>query len=306
MEKRQLQRMTIFDIREMMDNMNTPQSDMFYISKDFGISTGLNEIFRSVMHNDVPFLIDDCRFGVILKGEIDLTVNLINYKFTPGMMAYVGRGSIVQVNSVSDDANIQGIVLGDDFLKMALHGRMPRSFSGQELNFCQQVLPEDTDVISRIIQTTWAVVNRKDYNVETVYGLVAAMVHYFDWVRQRSTDKNDKPHSRERELFERFIMLVNANCNIERSLSYYAERMFLSERYLGTVIRQASGYTAKEWIDRAVITSAKVMLHHTDLQVAQISDRLNFANDSFFCKYFKRLTGMTPMDYRKDMWCSLV
>ena len=59
-----------------------------------------------------------------------------------------------------------------------------------------------------------------------------------------------------------------------------------------------AGVTAKDWIDRATITLAKVMLRHTTKNISQISDELHFPNDSFFCKYFKRLTGHTPLGWR--------
>ena len=64
------------------------------------------------------------------------------------------------------------------------------------------------------------------------------------------------------------------------------------------MIRQASGITAKDWIDRAVITAAKVMLRYSNLQIAEIAERLHFPNPSFFCKYFKRLEGCTPQEYK--------
>jgi AraC-like DNA-binding protein len=75
--------------------------------------------------------------------------------------------------------------------------------------------------------------------------------------------------------------------------------MCLTERYLGTVIRQASGTTAKEWIDLALITRIKVELRHTDKSVTQIAEEMNFPNPSFFSKYFKRLTNMTPAEFRE-------
>ena len=74
--------------------------------------------------------------------------------------------------------------------------------------------------------------------------------------------------------------------------------MCITVRYLSTMIRKASGVTAKEWIDRSLVTQAKVMLSYSGRNVAQIADELNFPNASFFCKYFKRLTGCTPQQYR--------
>lgn len=70
--------------------------------------------------------------------------------------------------------------------------------------------------------------------------------------------------------------------------------------YRSTVIRHVSSITAKEWIDRALITCIKIELKHTDKSVAQISDDMNFPNPSFFSKFFKRETGMTPLKYREE------
>lgn len=66
------------------------------------------------------------------------------------------------------------------------------------------------------------------------------------------------------------------------------------------VIRETSGQTVMQWINQAVILEAKVLLKHSNLLVFQISDELNFPNPSFFSKFFKRMTGMTPAEYQKQ------
>ena len=73
-----------------------------------------------------------------------------------------------------------------------------------------------------------------------------------------------------------------------------------SQPYLSRVVQQESGVYAKEWIDRAVITEAKVMLRHSNLPIARIAEKLNFSNPSFFNKYFKRLAGVTPSAFRNS------
>ena len=104
--------------------------------------------------------------------------------------------------------------------------------------------------------------------------------------------------SREQTIFDRFIYLVNQHATHEHQICFYADKMCLTERYLGTVIRQASGTTAKEWIDRALVEHIKIELKHTDKSIAQISDEMDFPNPSFFSKFFKRLADKTPLEYR--------
>ena len=66
--------------------------------------------------------------------------------------------------------------------------------------------------------------------------------------------------SREQTIFNRFIYLVNQHATHEHQISFYADKMCLTQLYLGTVIRQTSGTTAKEWIDRALIAYIKIEL----------------------------------------------
>jgi len=86
----------------------------------------------------------------------------------------------------------------------------------------------------------------------------------------------------------------------EHNLSFYANRLCLSPRYLGTLIGKASGRGAKEWIDEALTTTIKVDLRHTSKPLKQIAIDMQFPNMSFFSKFFKRMTGMTPIEYRRQ------
>lgn len=289
------------EVKRGLNELGQDTSEMFFVADNFGVSNGLTNLFPNFLETEVPYIVDDNRFGVLLSGEADVTVNLIDYKLTPGTIAYVGKGSTAVLHGSRGEVMLKGLVMHDDFMNLALHGRMPASFSGKDLNFYLKASPSEQKTVEDFIQLLWRVVHGEDgdYCMETIYGIVEALMYYYDFLRRKSTMSSGNPRSREREIFEKFIMLVNANCDRQRQLSFYADQLCLSERYLGTLVGRASGQPAKYWIDRAVVTKAKVMLRHSDLQVTQISDRLNFTNDSFFCKYFRRLTGMSPKDYRE-------
>ncbi len=65
-------------------------------------------------------------------------------------------------------------------------------------------------------------------------------------------------------------------------------------------VKRHSGLTALQWIDRALIRKAKVLLHHTPMPVAEVAETLGFATPSFFIRFFHRQTGQTPLQYRKS------
>ena len=83
-------------------------------------------------------------------------------------------------------------------------------------------------------------------------------------------------------------------------IDFYANKLCVSQKHLSSIISEVSGYGAKEWIDRAIISSAKIMLRHSNLQASEIANQLNFPNASFFSKFFHRLTGYTPIQYRNS------
>ena len=103
---------------------------------------------------------------------------------------------------------------------------------------------------------------------------------------------------REKEHFNRFLKLLSENYLTEREVGWYADSMNLTPRYLTTAIRKVSGYTVSEWISRFIIKDAKYLLKHSDMTVQQVAYELNFPNQSFFGKFFKKHTGMSPGSYR--------
>lgn len=106
--------------------------------------------------------------------------------------------------------------------------------------------------------------------------------------------------SRGYALFYRFIVAVENNFKQERSVSSYADMLCVSPKHLSAVVKEVSGRTAGEWIDLYVVAEIKRLLMSTDLSIQEISCKLQFVNQSFFGKYFKSHTGMSPREFRNN------
>lgn len=104
--------------------------------------------------------------------------------------------------------------------------------------------------------------------------------------------------NRREEYFFRFIDLLARYYKTSRRIDFYAERLCLTPKYLTTLVRVATGKSAKIWIDDFVISDAMFLLRHSDMSVQQIAADLNFPNQSFFGKFFKDHTGRTPSSFR--------
>lgn len=105
--------------------------------------------------------------------------------------------------------------------------------------------------------------------------------------------------SRGTALTSEFIAMVENNYRQHRDLGYYAERMGLTPKYMSTVIKESSGKSATEWIEKYVTLDAVTQLTSTDRTIKQIAYDLNFPSQSFFGKYFTRIMGLSPAAYRE-------
>ena len=296
---RQPQLMDVTRMRDILTPHLSQIREHVFMNSELAMVRGDHSVFSLLMHQRPPFAINDYRLGIILNGEADININLQDRHLTSGTLVYFGPGTIIHPKCLSPDLRIFGIGLFANFSMPFAHGQMPSAFNGQVRDFQLPAHEEDIATARHILDTIWQTVHTADdYHRPTVTALVAAQMHHYDHLFRQQADQQASNRSREQTIFDRFLQLVTQHCDEHHQIGYYAGRMCLTERYLSTIIRQTSGVTAKEWIDRALITRIKVELVHTNKSIARIADDLHFPNPSFFCKYFKRIVGMTPGDYR--------
>lgn len=286
-------------MREILSPHFAHMSEYSFINKELGMIYGSpNAFMLAKHHSQPPFVIDDYRMGIYVRGEVRTSINLVERNLTPGTLVFLGPGTIINPIYFGDNLELYALGLFADFPMPFAKGQMPSAFNGQVRDF--QIKVDENDIITarHFIDTIWHLVHQPDYNRQTLSSIVAAMMYHYDGLYRKHIDQVKASQSREQTIFDRFIYLVNQHATREHQIGFYADKMCLTEHYLGTVIRQASGITAKEWIDRALIEHIKIELKYSDKPIVQISEEMNFPNPSFFSKYFKRLTNQTPLEYK--------
>lgn len=108
-----------------------------------------------------------------------------------------------------------------------------------------------------------------------------------------------KTQNRAYSIFDQFIRLVSQNFKKERSVEWYSNEMCLTPKHLSEVVKAVSGRTAGQWITTMVIIEMKSLLQNSALSIKEITQEMNFPNQSFFGKYFKNVEGVSPTDFRK-------
>ena len=277
---KQPQLMDVFRMRDILTPHLSQIREYVYMNSELAMVRGDHTVFSLLMRHRPPFTINDHRLGIIMSGEAEININLQDRHLKSGTLVYIGPGTIIHPKHLSADLRIFGMGLFSNFPMPFAQGQMPSAFNGQVRDFQLPASEEDIATAQHILNAIWQTVHASDdYHRPTVTALVAAQMHHYNHLFHQQTDQLASSRSREQTIFDRFLQLVTQHCAEHHQI-------------------QTSGTTAKDWIDRALITRIKIELRHTDKSAAQISEEMHFANPSFFSKYFRRLTGMTPGEYK--------
>lgn len=129
--------------------------------------------------------------------------------------------------------------------------------------------------------------------------LKAFFIGFHEYLQRNPQYRPDEVKSyRVRELFNRFMMLLERDYKISRDVNYYAAQMNISSKYLTNIVNQVTGHTPKTIIGQYVILQLKLHLKRTTQSIKEMAWEFHFADVSFFCRYFKKHTGLTPQQIR--------
>ncbi len=118
--------------------------------------------------------------------------------------------------------------------------------------------------------------------------------------RDEMQSGSDQSSSHDKALFNHFLQLLSEQDHKRQKVSFYADRLHITAKYLSTISKKVSGKTPIRWITDAVMQDCYIMLRESDMTVKEISNRLGFPNSSFFGQYFREEAGVTPVEYRRN------
>lgn len=267
------------------------QTPALHIGEDFYI------VERGALQPSIhPFKSHYTICCLCLSGTAEGHINLTPCSLEPHTLCIVPSGQILEVAAFSRNFKAFCVLMSNEFIANL----------GLNFNLQVHISVLDNPVISLSgrqfkAMTTYLKMVRNVLEMdhpnkaEIVRHLTCAFFYGIGYFLHKATDR---PLTNEEALMHRFLDEVQRSFRSERKLGFYAERLHLSTRYLSAVVKKYSGKTADEWVDDYVILEAKALLKSTNMTIQQISNELHFASQSFFRKYFKRLTGVSPKHYR--------
>lgn len=286
---------------QLLKDINIVRHNEFrFINAEFGFVTSFSKMETTIFKIGQPYRLQEGRIAIITNGRARVLINLIEYIFRPNYISLIAPGSIIQIIETSQDFDAHIMAIEHNFLPVSGKEEFFAHFLQRKKNLLLPLTTTEQVQIENFITVMWDVLQEPVFRKEVIQHLLAGLLYNIEYIAKNKGQSESSPLTHQNDIFQRFISLVNTYSKTERNVSFYADKLCLTPRYLNTVIRQASQQTVMDWINQSIILEAKVLLKHSNRLVYQISDELNFPNPSFFSKFFKRMTGMTPQEYQKN------
>ena len=293
----ELRQLSLSQLKQLVEGKDQAIANN-YITKNLAVARDVRLDLIKEQLIDGPTLMPEMRILIIKQGWSQPVINMMERHLEVGDLVFLGTNGILQYQDASSDVQGIGLSISDELFSLAIGNRIPRAFDGHLRDFQLHLQPDEADFLDQLHQMLYLHMKRPDNNSQVTLSLVSAFLWHVDhlWSQQEQTYRDRQ--TREQRLFSDFIQLVSEQAPMHHTIDFYASRLCLSPRYLSTLIKQVSGRSAKQWIDDALVTRIKIALKHTDMPIARICDEMNFPNPSFFTKFFKRMTGTTPLGFR--------
>lgn len=297
-----IKNISIERIRKAVPEVKRIGNDVLIDHSEYYISDKTNPIYK------YPLRLDGLLIVVREKGESRFSINLKEFSMIPGDIVICSPGDLLQSVSNEGIHQSQTIMISSDFLKemyIGLNSFMP-FFTSQKEHPVFHLTENEVKELGAFYQLVEESVGIEDYfQNDIVKRLLAAYLYKLGSILYRHRPELQaeaaQPLKREEILFKQFINLLAEHHCKERRVDFYADQLFLSPKHFSTVIKKVSGKTAGEWIDEYVILEIKTLLKYSPMSIQEVAYYMNFPNPSFFGKYFKHHTGMSPSEYKAQV-----
>ena len=240
-----------------------------------------------------PRKVDVTTFILLDKGESRIIIEGKEYNLKAPCLTVVMPNQTYSILETSDNLELRAIIMSNNFTVNLM------SSSLNKMILDNPVIDISSDLVS--FNTYYKVLLHtvkspfKLFRFESAKHLTMSMLYFY--AKKLETLEFDK--KKKEIVFDRFCEDVRNFYRINRNIPFYSGRLAVSTKYLNDIVKEKSGMTANDYIDRQTIIECKALLSSTEMSIQRISSMMNFPSYSVFGKFFKRMTGMTPTEYRE-------
>jgi AraC family transcriptional regulator, transcriptional activator of pobA len=237
----------------------------------------------------------------ITKGYNIATDNLFEFRIEKNQIRFISPGKITSVKELSNDVEGFYILFDQSFIDtFSGVSNLLNSFRFFDLdalsilNLTQDQATFFSTIFKKIkLDFTSNYENSKQVICQYLLALLKECSLYYEKINI----ENQKLNSAER-ITQEFIRLVNKYYLSKRTLTEYAELLNITTKHLTKCVKQSSGETPMDFIQKMLVLEAKVLLKETSQSVAEIAYQLSFEDAAYFNRFFKQHTGVAPASFR--------
>ena len=261
--------------------------------------SGTDENLSPVMHH--LWKLEGGAIYFCRKGWAHATINLKDYEIVENTQVVLLPGTIIRINGCSSDFTASFFGFPKEMFMEACMRFEPIFFRFIKEQPCYVLPQENTGAINGLIRATTAIYNDRENRFRNQIAknhLQSFMLDIYDKCYRYFGKHKIEGGTRQDEIFKSFVSLVHEHCASQREVSFYADKLCISTKYLTGICKAVTGDSAKKIIDDFAILEIKVLLQSTELTVQEIADRLGFPDQSYLGRYFKRHEGMSAKEYQ--------
>lgn len=255
---------------------------------------------KSAIH--VPFRGNYFGLSLCVRGSAEIVINLENYQIKADHLIVLSPQHIRQFNYISEDYKTISVFFTEEFFSTYNH-ISPYKFEFFE-NSSSHVLQLSGDELDNIRSTFDFLKLKFESDSQHREQILASLLNAFLYEISNIESMHEasgKTQNRGQLLLSSFKKLLYEYCPQERSVGFYADHLFVTPKHLSEICKNITGKTAGQWIAEIVILEAKILLQKPELNIAQVSESLHFTDPSTFGKFFKNISGQSPMAYRQKL-----
>ncbi|MEG1573585.1 MAG: helix-turn-helix domain-containing protein [Bacteroidales bacterium] len=256
------------------------------------------------------FLPEMCRFtklkgGVILfcfKGWADILIDLKKYRVSGNTQVILLPRTVLRVEGVSPDFDMFSFRFSADMFREVCLRMEPSFFRFLKENPCYSVPTHNMGMINGFISYSRAAYADSENRFRLKIAkncLQNFILDVYDKCYRYFTRQQIEGRGRRDKVFNDFATLIREHCVLQREVTFYADKLCISAKYLTDICRSVTGHPAKRVIDDFVVLEIKVLLQSSELSVQEIADKLGFPDQSYLGRYFKRHEGVSPKAFRE-------
>ncbi len=227
----------------------------------------------------------------VTEGHGIHTMDEASYKMRPNCLYTLSPGI---VHTCHSNANLKGYILhfSEAFMLQHTQKQAANTFHFGAAN------PTDSQQITHIYQQIHQEFHQIRLGKERLMqSLISMLLVYKDRLALPAATEH-APNGKQ-AINQQFQNLVNEYYTNQKKLDFYATALHISIPHLKECIKKATGLTASELIQKRVILEAKRQLIYSQLNISEIAFLLGFADANYFWKYFRRIIGQSPGEFRK-------